>query len=172
MKQAFKQAFKPKKHVHCEFHVTNYKKSPASESKSGKKMTFNHFPWLNCWRNWMHRQMDWQIQRLRNGWYNMDQTRLKRKNEYVSEISILFLGSDTLNDWSSSNPFGSSSALAWLFHYSGFASGKCLGWLWKEHEVGNAIVSFKAKLAINARVKRDEKWISPLASELSVISES
>jgi len=37
---------------------------------------------------------------------------------------------------------------------------------WEEHEAGNAIAALKAKLAINARVKRDGKWITPPANEL------
>jgi len=37
---------------------------------------------------------------------------------------------------------------------------------WEEHEAGNAIEALKAKLAINARVKRDGKWITPPAREL------
>jgi len=37
---------------------------------------------------------------------------------------------------------------------------------WEEHEAGNAIAALKAKLAINARVLRDGKWITPPASEL------
>jgi H+-transporting ATPase len=37
---------------------------------------------------------------------------------------------------------------------------------WEEHQAGNAIAALKAKLAINARVKRDGKWISPAAREL------
>ena len=38
--------------------------------------------------------------------------------------------------------------------------------LWEEREAGNAIAALKAKLAINARVKRDGKWITPSAREL------
>jgi len=37
---------------------------------------------------------------------------------------------------------------------------------WEEHQAGNAIAALKAKLAINARVKRDGKWSTPKASEL------
>ena len=37
---------------------------------------------------------------------------------------------------------------------------------WEEHEAGNAIAALKAKLAVNARVKRDGKWITPPAREL------
>jgi H+-transporting ATPase len=37
---------------------------------------------------------------------------------------------------------------------------------WEEHTAGNAIEALKAKLAINARVKRDGKWINPPAREL------
>ena len=37
---------------------------------------------------------------------------------------------------------------------------------WEEREAGNAIAALKAKLAINARVKRDGKWITPPAREL------
>jgi H+-transporting ATPase len=37
---------------------------------------------------------------------------------------------------------------------------------WEEHQASNAIAALKAKLAINARVKRDGKWITPAASEL------
>ena len=37
---------------------------------------------------------------------------------------------------------------------------------WEEHQAGNAIAALKAKLAINARVKRDGKWTTPKASEL------
>ena len=37
---------------------------------------------------------------------------------------------------------------------------------WEEHEAGNAIAALKAKLAINARVIRDGKWITPAAREL------
>jgi H+-transporting ATPase len=37
---------------------------------------------------------------------------------------------------------------------------------WEEREAGNAIAALKAKLAVNARVKRDGKWINPPAREL------
>ena len=37
---------------------------------------------------------------------------------------------------------------------------------WEEREAGNAIAALKAQLAINARVKRDGKWITPPAREL------
>ena len=37
---------------------------------------------------------------------------------------------------------------------------------WEEHQAGNAIAALKAKLAINARVKRDGKWTTPKASDL------
>ena len=37
---------------------------------------------------------------------------------------------------------------------------------WEEHQAGNAIAALKAKLAVNARAKRDGKWITPKASEL------
>jgi H+-transporting ATPase len=37
---------------------------------------------------------------------------------------------------------------------------------WEERQAGNAIAALKAKLAINARVKRDGKWVTPPAREL------
>ncbi len=37
---------------------------------------------------------------------------------------------------------------------------------WEEHQAGNAIAALKAKLAIQARVKRDGKWVDPPAREL------
>ena len=37
---------------------------------------------------------------------------------------------------------------------------------WEEREASNAIAALKAKLAVNARVKRDGKWINPPAREL------
>jgi len=37
---------------------------------------------------------------------------------------------------------------------------------WEEHQAGNAIAALKATLAIKARVKRDGKWINPVAREL------
>jgi H+-transporting ATPase len=37
---------------------------------------------------------------------------------------------------------------------------------WEEHQAGNAIAALKAKLAINAKVKRDGKWENPKASDL------
>ncbi len=37
---------------------------------------------------------------------------------------------------------------------------------WEEHQAGNAIAALKAKLAINARVKRDGKWTNQAAREL------
>jgi H+-transporting ATPase len=37
---------------------------------------------------------------------------------------------------------------------------------WEEHQAGNAIAALKAKLAIEARVKRDGKWVTPPAREL------
>jgi H+-transporting ATPase len=37
---------------------------------------------------------------------------------------------------------------------------------WEEHQAGNAIAALKAKLAINARVRRDGKWTTPEAREL------
>ncbi len=38
---------------------------------------------------------------------------------------------------------------------------------WEEHEAGNAIAALKATLAIKARVKRDGKWVTPAARELT-----
>ncbi len=37
---------------------------------------------------------------------------------------------------------------------------------WEEHQAGNAIEALKARLATNARAKRDGKWTAPKASEL------
>ena len=37
---------------------------------------------------------------------------------------------------------------------------------WEESQASNAIAALKAKLAINARVKRDGKWTNPAAREL------
>ena len=37
---------------------------------------------------------------------------------------------------------------------------------WEERQAGNAIAALQAKLAINARVRRDGKWITPPAREL------
>jgi len=37
---------------------------------------------------------------------------------------------------------------------------------WEERQAGNAIAALKARLAINARVKRDGNWITPPAREL------
>jgi H+-transporting ATPase len=37
---------------------------------------------------------------------------------------------------------------------------------WEEHQAGNAIAALKAKLAINALVKRDGSWVTPAAREL------
>ncbi len=37
---------------------------------------------------------------------------------------------------------------------------------WEERQAGNAIAALKAKLAVNARVKRDGKWVTPPAREL------
>jgi len=37
---------------------------------------------------------------------------------------------------------------------------------WEEHQAGNAIAALKAKLAIQARVRRDGKWISPAVREI------
>jgi H+-transporting ATPase len=37
---------------------------------------------------------------------------------------------------------------------------------WEEHQAGNAIAALKAKLAVEARVRRDGKWVTPPAREL------
>jgi len=37
---------------------------------------------------------------------------------------------------------------------------------WEEHQAGDAIAALKAKLAVDARAKRDGKWTVPKASEL------
>jgi len=37
---------------------------------------------------------------------------------------------------------------------------------WEEHQAGNAVAALKAKLAINARVKRDGKWTNPAVREI------
>src|SRR5665811_1475554 len=37
---------------------------------------------------------------------------------------------------------------------------------WEEHQAGNAIAALKAKLAVEARVRRDGKWVTPAAREL------
>jgi len=45
------------------------------------------------------------------------------------------------------------------------ASNALVGF-WEEHQAGNAIAALKARLAINARTKRDGKWTTAKASEL------
>src|ERR1700728_4491648 len=45
-------------------------------------------------------------------------------------------------------------------------AANAMGGFWEERQAGNAIAALKAKLAINARVKRDGKWIIPPAREL------
>ena len=37
---------------------------------------------------------------------------------------------------------------------------------WEERQAGNAIDALRAKLAIKARVKRDDKWVTPTAKDL------
>ena len=37
---------------------------------------------------------------------------------------------------------------------------------WEEHQAGNAIAALKARLAVEARVRRDAKWVTPPAREL------
>jgi H+-transporting ATPase len=37
---------------------------------------------------------------------------------------------------------------------------------WEEHQAGNAIAALKAQLAIKATVRRDGKWVNPLATQL------
>jgi H+-transporting ATPase len=37
---------------------------------------------------------------------------------------------------------------------------------WEEHQAGNAIAALKSQLAVNARVRRDGKWINPKVAEL------
>jgi len=37
---------------------------------------------------------------------------------------------------------------------------------WEEHQAGNAIAALKKQLAINARVRRDGKWVNPKVAEL------
>ena len=37
---------------------------------------------------------------------------------------------------------------------------------WEEHQAGNAIDALKKRLAVNARTKRDGKWMEPKSSEL------
>ena len=37
---------------------------------------------------------------------------------------------------------------------------------WEEHQAGNAIAALKAKLAVEARVRRNGKWVTPPAREL------
>ena len=37
---------------------------------------------------------------------------------------------------------------------------------WEEYQAGNAIAALKARLAINARVKRDGKWVTQAARKL------
>jgi H+-transporting ATPase len=44
-------------------------------------------------------------------------------------------------------------------------SNACVAF-WEEHQAGNAIAALKAKLAVDARVKRDGKWGTPKAKDL------
>ncbi|MGD0050722.1 MAG: plasma-membrane proton-efflux P-type ATPase [Vulcanimicrobiaceae bacterium] len=37
---------------------------------------------------------------------------------------------------------------------------------WEEHQAGNAIAALKSQLAVNARVRRDGKWVNPKVAEL------
>jgi hypothetical protein len=37
---------------------------------------------------------------------------------------------------------------------------------WEEHQAGNAIAALKAKLAVQARIQRDGKWVTPPTREL------
>ena len=37
---------------------------------------------------------------------------------------------------------------------------------WEEHQAGNGIAALRAKLATEAKVKRDGKWVNPAARDL------
>ncbi len=37
---------------------------------------------------------------------------------------------------------------------------------WEEHQAGNAIAALKSQLAVNARVRRDGKWVNPKVADL------
>jgi len=37
---------------------------------------------------------------------------------------------------------------------------------WEEHQAGDAIAALKSQLAVNARVRRDGKWVNPKVAEL------
>ena len=54
------------------------------------------------------------------------------------------------------------ASLAWLIES---ADAVLAAWF-PGSEAGNAIDALKARLAINARVKRDGKWVNPAAREL------
>ena len=75
----------------------------------------------------------------------------EKKTNRGSEVPLLFLGSDPLDDRSGGDPFGGSAALAGFWHHPRSALANAVVGFWEEHQAGNAIAALKATLAIKAQ---------------------
>jgi H+-transporting ATPase len=101
----------------------------------------------------------------RQAQYGPNQIEEKKTNEYLKFLSYFW------------------GPIPWMIEAAVILSGIVQHWLdffvilvlllsnalvgfWEEHQAGNAIAAFKARLAIKAKVKRDGKWEDPKASEL------
>jgi H+-transporting ATPase len=71
-----------------------------------------------------------------------------------------------VDDRDRGGPVGRGPALAGFLHHPLLLVANAVVGFWEERQAGNAIAALKAKLAINARVKRDGKWVTPPARDL------
>ena len=90
----------------------------------------------------------------------------RAEDEPAAEVPDLLLGPDPVDDRGRGDP------VAAVGHWPDFGiilvllvANAVVGF-WEEHQAGNAIAALKAKLAINARVKRDGEWVTPSARDL------
>ena len=85
--------------------------------------------------------------------YPLRSERTRGGNKSNLEVPLLFLGTDSLDDRGSRRVLRTGAPLGGLCHHHGPASGERRHWFGK-NQAGNTIAALKAKLAINARVKR------------------
>ena len=146
---------------------TNNKKSPDVESKSGKKDDFKSLSMPE-----LLKKLDASTDGLTNDeakkrltQYGPNEIEEKKTNMFLKFLSYFW------------------GPIPWMIEVAVILSAVARHWpdffiilvllmansvvgFWEEHEAGNAIAALKAKLAVNARVKRDGKWITPPAREL------
>ena len=88
------------------------------------------------------------------------------EDQPLPQVSVLLLGSDSGDDHNSGDPVGGAASLAGPRCHSSPVDLNAVVGFREEYQAGNAIAALKAKLAIQAKVKRDGNWTTVAAREL------